>query len=261
MGFAENLGVIINLKDSTSETDVEYHKWLIESVDNRCFEPAIPRMGALQDAARYRTLDRSYAAKYPGAAGQSIRAVASELLRRLDTAKAAATGASLPPVVQPAPAAKPAVSSAGVAPAQPAAPQTTAAAAAARPVAMAAPAAPAASTAPNPPATATAKLASTPPAPPPPAASLAAAVAAVSASVPAKPATSPDKSELGAPFIHTPLRAWGAPPPPPRHYRKRKSPRRGEGLFSARGRFLRALISMARRCHQPLRTGLSASRT
>ena len=207
MGFAHNLGVLVNLKDSTSETDVEYHKWLIESVDNRCFEPAIPRMGALQDAARYRTLDRSYAAKYPGAAGQSIRAVASELLRRLDTAKAAATGASLPPVVQPAPAAKPAVSSAGVAPAQPAAPQTTAAAAAARPVAMAAPAAPAASTAPNPPATATAKLASTPPAPPPPAASLAAAVAAVSASVPAKPATSPDKSELGAPSTHTPLRA------------------------------------------------------
>lgn len=88
MGFAENLGVLINMKDRHSPTDEEYHRWLADNADNRCFNTAVPRMGALQDAARYQTLERSYQAKYPGDAGQAVRAVTAELLERLAAANA-----------------------------------------------------------------------------------------------------------------------------------------------------------------------------
>lgn len=86
MGFAENLGVIVNMKDSASSSDEEYHRWLESNPDNRCFSQAIPRMSALQDAANFQTSTRSYLAKYPGAAGSSIKALTKEILARLDTA-------------------------------------------------------------------------------------------------------------------------------------------------------------------------------
>jgi chromosome partitioning protein len=86
MGFAENLGVIVNMKDSASSSDEEYHRWLESNADNRCFSQAIPRMSALQDAANFQTSTRSYLAKYPGAAGSSIKALTKEILTRLDTA-------------------------------------------------------------------------------------------------------------------------------------------------------------------------------
>jgi chromosome partitioning protein len=86
MGFAENLGVVINMKDSTSSSDEEYHRWLESNPDNRCFSQAIPRMSALQDAANFQTSTRSYLAKYPGAAGSSIKALTKEILARLDAA-------------------------------------------------------------------------------------------------------------------------------------------------------------------------------
>src|SRR6202521_436093 len=44
MGFAENLGVIINMKDLNSPSDQEYHRWLEENVENNCFKQAVPRM-------------------------------------------------------------------------------------------------------------------------------------------------------------------------------------------------------------------------
>jgi len=36
MGFAENRGVVINMKDRLSAADEEYHRWLRENADNRC---------------------------------------------------------------------------------------------------------------------------------------------------------------------------------------------------------------------------------
>jgi chromosome partitioning protein len=86
MGFAENLGVVVNMKDSTSSSDNEYHRWLETNTENRCFAQAIPRMSALQDCANFQTTTRSYLAKYPGAAGSSVRALTRELLARLEAA-------------------------------------------------------------------------------------------------------------------------------------------------------------------------------
>ena len=90
MGFAENLGVAVNMKEKLSATDDEYHRWLMEQAENRCFASAVPRLPALQDAARFRTERRSYAAKYPGEAGQSIKALANEILARMAASDAAA---------------------------------------------------------------------------------------------------------------------------------------------------------------------------
>ncbi len=86
MGFAENLGVIVNMKETSSASDEEYHRWLDSNPENRCFSQAIPRMSALQDAANFQTSGRSYLAKYPGQAGASIRALAKELLARVNEA-------------------------------------------------------------------------------------------------------------------------------------------------------------------------------
>lgn len=84
MGFAQNLGVVINMKDMMSPVDEEYHQWLLGDADNRCFASVIPRMTALQDAARFQNQARSFAAKYPGAAGQAFRGLAKEILQRMD---------------------------------------------------------------------------------------------------------------------------------------------------------------------------------
>jgi len=86
MGFAENMGVLVNMKDETSPTDTEYVNWLRANAENRCFQATIPRMNALQDAARFYPQRRSYSAKYPGTVGTSVRALTEELLHRLATA-------------------------------------------------------------------------------------------------------------------------------------------------------------------------------
>ncbi len=84
MGFAQNLGVIVNMKDPTSPMEAEYHRWLNDNAENNCFEGFVPRSQALQDAARFRTEDRSYFAKYPGHVGEAIRQLAEELLQRME---------------------------------------------------------------------------------------------------------------------------------------------------------------------------------
>jgi chromosome partitioning protein len=86
MGFAQNLGVLINMKDNNSGTDNEYHRWLAANTDNFCFEQSIPRVGALQDAARFQVQDRSYQAKYPGDSGKALKAVTAEILERMAAA-------------------------------------------------------------------------------------------------------------------------------------------------------------------------------
>jgi len=86
MGFAENLGVVVNMKEPTSAVDDDYHRWLNDQPENRCFESAIPRLSLLQDAARFRSETRSFTAKYPGPLGEAVRSLSKELLARLASA-------------------------------------------------------------------------------------------------------------------------------------------------------------------------------
>ena len=83
MGFATNLGVIINMKDANSPSEDEYHTWLRDNAENCCFTEVIPRVNALQEAARFQLTQRSYFAKYPGNVGDAMRALTEELLDRL----------------------------------------------------------------------------------------------------------------------------------------------------------------------------------
>lgn len=98
MGFAENLGVLVSMKDRQSAEDDEYHRWLASNPENRCFEQVLPRVNALQQAARYHTQERSFGAKYPGEIGVAIRQLVREILMRLDeAAKAGPTKQSADP--------------------------------------------------------------------------------------------------------------------------------------------------------------------
>lgn len=97
MGFATNLGVIVNMKDMASPTEEEYHTWLRDNPENRCFTQAIPRIHALQDAARFQPDQRSYLAKYPGRIGEALRALVIEFLERVASEPAAAAAAPIPP--------------------------------------------------------------------------------------------------------------------------------------------------------------------
>ncbi|MGF1650034.1 MAG: ParA family protein [Hyphomicrobiaceae bacterium] len=83
MGFAQNLGVVVNMFDPTSPQDAAYLKWLQQTADNHCFASVIPRMNLLQDAARRQLETRSYSAKYPGEAGRAIKQLTAEVLARL----------------------------------------------------------------------------------------------------------------------------------------------------------------------------------
>ena len=87
MGFAELLGVIINMKDSQSADDNQYEQWLRQQPENRCFSRAILRVTPLQSAAYFSPRDRSYWAKYPGQTGEQLRALADELLHRVNQAQ------------------------------------------------------------------------------------------------------------------------------------------------------------------------------
>jgi chromosome partitioning protein len=102
MGFAENLGVIINMKDAQSSVEADYQRWLNENPDNRLFAQTVPRTSALQHASHLSPVERSYMAKYPGESSVAVRAVCQELLNRLDAANATAESAS-PPVAPSAP--------------------------------------------------------------------------------------------------------------------------------------------------------------
>lgn len=86
MGFAHNLGVVVNMKDKFSLSEEEEHRRLLADPEHSCFAQSIPRVHALQHAAYYMAGTRSYAAKYPGEAGQSIRALVAEVLVRMEAA-------------------------------------------------------------------------------------------------------------------------------------------------------------------------------
>lgn len=115
MGFAENLGVLVNMIDPASPNDQQYLAWLRGNPENRCFETAVARTNSLQEAARFHVPERSYPAKYPGASGHALRALAEEVLARLAAAKPIEP--RVPPVAAPAPAAAAASAAAAPAPA------------------------------------------------------------------------------------------------------------------------------------------------
>ncbi|MGI9378234.1 MAG: ParA family protein, partial [Methyloligellaceae bacterium] len=87
LGFAENLGVLVNMKEERSESDEYYHQQLRSKPENRCFNQPIPRLPVFQKAAQFHKNGRSYFAKYPGKVGASLKAVVEELLERLETEK------------------------------------------------------------------------------------------------------------------------------------------------------------------------------
>ncbi|HZT49059.1 MAG TPA: ParA family protein [Hyphomicrobiaceae bacterium] len=97
MGFAENLGVVINMRDMNSSVESDYQRWLAENADNRLFTQTVPRTSALQHAAHLSTVERSYVAKYPGESSVAIRSLCQELLSRLTTANASAPASSAAP--------------------------------------------------------------------------------------------------------------------------------------------------------------------
>jgi chromosome partitioning protein len=97
MGFAENLGVIINMKDQHALEDDHVERWLREDPENRCFQQVVPRASPLQATGFVSPHPRSYWAKYPGETGDHLRRLAAEVLDRLATAQAnALDGEPLP---------------------------------------------------------------------------------------------------------------------------------------------------------------------
>ena len=90
MGFAENLGVLINMKDMRSATDADYEQRLRGSADARCFAQTVPRTPTLQHAIQLSATERPYDAKYPGDAGAILGSVCEELLARIAARNSAA---------------------------------------------------------------------------------------------------------------------------------------------------------------------------
>ena len=87
MGFAECLGVVINMKENLSREDAEYENWLRQDADNRCFQQALLRVAPLQAATRFAERTRSYWAKYPGQTAESLRNLTAEVMGRLAEAQ------------------------------------------------------------------------------------------------------------------------------------------------------------------------------
>jgi chromosome partitioning protein len=97
MGFAENMGVLVNMKDMASPTEEDYHAWLVSNPDNRCFNQVVPRAVAMQEAARFHAPDRSYFAKYPGDTGKALRQLCEEMMARMGMTTGPSAQASPPP--------------------------------------------------------------------------------------------------------------------------------------------------------------------
>jgi chromosome partitioning protein len=91
MGFAESLGVIINIKDPHSPEDEHFDSWLRQNPEHRCFDQSIPLVTPLQAARCLAPRFRSHLAKYPGVTGNHLRNLTSELLGRLTAPRAGAT--------------------------------------------------------------------------------------------------------------------------------------------------------------------------
>jgi chromosome partitioning protein len=73
MGFAESLGVIINIKDLHSPEDEHFDRWLRQDPEHRCFQQSIPQVTPLQATGCVSPRARSYLVKYPGNTGPPPR--------------------------------------------------------------------------------------------------------------------------------------------------------------------------------------------
>jgi chromosome partitioning protein len=94
MGFAENLGVLINMKDMQPAAGTEHERRLRDNAGNRCFPGAVPRTRALQHAPQLSTVERPYDTKYPDESGTALQAVCVELLDRIAAANGTTAGSS-----------------------------------------------------------------------------------------------------------------------------------------------------------------------
>ncbi|MEL6287404.1 MAG: AAA family ATPase [Pseudomonadota bacterium] len=103
-GFAELIGTVINLKDGRIQAENHWHQHLASDPDNRCFSSVVPRRAYLQRAADYEPTMRTYIAKYPGDAGQSILNVVNEMLERIQQAELERQTAVIGGPVRPTPA-------------------------------------------------------------------------------------------------------------------------------------------------------------
>jgi chromosome partitioning protein len=65
MGFADSLGVIINIKDLHSPEDEHFNRWLRQDPELRCFRQSIPQVAPLRSTRCLAPRFRSYLAKYP----------------------------------------------------------------------------------------------------------------------------------------------------------------------------------------------------
>lgn len=83
MGFADQLGIVLNMMEVNSPEDQAMAAHLREDKELHCFEAAIPMASIIQRASLYSREPRSYLAKYAGAPGQAVRAVTRELLDRI----------------------------------------------------------------------------------------------------------------------------------------------------------------------------------
>lgn len=90
MGFAENLGVVVNLMDPNGAQDRDYDAWLRDRADNWCFTQSVHRSIALQNITRFSPEGRSWLSKYPGDVGAAIKSVSLEVLQRVNDANVAA---------------------------------------------------------------------------------------------------------------------------------------------------------------------------
>jgi chromosome partitioning protein len=82
-GFADSLGVIINIKDLHSPEEEHFDRWLRQDPEHRCFHQSIPQVTPLQATGCVSPRARSYLAKYPGNTGDHLRDLTRELLSRL----------------------------------------------------------------------------------------------------------------------------------------------------------------------------------
>jgi chromosome partitioning protein len=80
--MAKNLGILVNMKNSLSAEDDNYHNILANDEESRCFPEAIPHMAPIQHAARFSAESRSFVAKYPGSSGKAFRNTVYEILLR-----------------------------------------------------------------------------------------------------------------------------------------------------------------------------------
>ncbi len=90
MGFAENLGVLVNMKDMSSPTEEDYHAWLLSNRRQPLLQPGDPARGGdcrNQPASMPRTarISRSIRAR----PAKALRQLSEEVLARLEPAPAA----------------------------------------------------------------------------------------------------------------------------------------------------------------------------